>query len=44
MKAKDAIQKSGQIEPERIFISEPKSLTPEKKAKIKESRVDFKIS
>jgi hypothetical protein len=44
MKAKEAILKSGQIEPERIFINEPKSLTPEKKEKIKESRVDFKIS
>jgi hypothetical protein len=44
IKTKDAILKSGQIEPERIFIIQPKSLTPEKKQKIKESRVDFKIS
>jgi hypothetical protein len=44
MKAKDAILKAGQIESERIFITEPKSLTPEKKEKIKTSRVDFKIS
>jgi hypothetical protein len=31
------------VEPERIFIIEPKSLAPEKKEKLKESRVDFKI-
>jgi len=43
MKAKDAILKSGQIEPERIFIVEPKSLATEKKEKVKDSRVDFKI-
>jgi hypothetical protein len=43
MKVKDAILKSKQVEPERVFILEPKSLTPEKKEKIKESRVDFKL-
>jgi hypothetical protein len=43
MKVKDAILKSGQIEPERIFILEPKSLAPAKKEKIKDSRVDFKL-
>jgi uncharacterized protein involved in outer membrane biogenesis len=43
MQVKEAILKSGQVEPERIFIVEPKSLTPEKKEKLKESRVDFKI-
>ncbi|HUL38303.1 MAG TPA: hypothetical protein VLW47_11505, partial [Thermodesulfobacteriota bacterium] len=43
MKVKDAILKSGQVEPERIFILEPKSLAPEKKEKVKESRVDFKL-
>jgi hypothetical protein len=43
MKVKDAILKSGQVEPERIFILEPKSLAPEKKEKIKDSRVDFKL-
>ena len=43
MKTKDAILKSGQIEPERIFILEPKSLAPEKKEKLKDSRVDFKL-
>lgn len=43
MKVKDTILKSGQIEPERIFMLEPKSLAPEKKEKVKDSRVDFKL-
>jgi uncharacterized protein involved in outer membrane biogenesis len=43
MKVKDAILKSGQVEPERVFTLEPKSLAPEKKEKVKESRVDFKL-
>ncbi len=43
MKVKEAILKSGQVEPERVFILEPKSLGAEKKEKIKDSRVDFKL-
>jgi len=43
MKVKDVILKSGKLEPERVFILEPKSLAPEKKEKIKASRVDFKL-
>jgi len=43
MKVKEAILKSKQVEPERIFILEPKSLAPEKKEKLKDSRVDFKL-
>ena len=43
MNVKDAILKSGQVEPERVFILEPKSLAPEKKEKVKDSRVDFKL-
>jgi uncharacterized protein involved in outer membrane biogenesis len=43
MKVKDAILKSGQVEPERVFILEPKSLAPEKKEKVRDSRVDFKL-
>jgi hypothetical protein len=43
MKVKDAILKSGQVEPERVFILEPKSLASEKKEKAKDSRVDFKL-
>jgi hypothetical protein len=43
MKVKDTILKSGEVEPGRVFILEPKSLTPEKKEKVKDSRVDFKL-
>jgi uncharacterized protein involved in outer membrane biogenesis len=43
MKVEDVILKSGKVEPERVFILEPKSLAPEKKEKIKASRVDFKL-
>ena len=39
----DLFLKSGQVTADRIFIIEPKSLTPEKKEKIKDSRVDFKL-
>ncbi len=43
MSIKDAILKSGKVEPERVFIIEPKSLAPEKKEKLKDSRVEFKL-
>ena len=43
MKVKDTILKSGQVEPERVFILEPKSLAPQKKEKLKDCRVDFKL-
>ena len=43
MKVQEVILKSGKVEPERVFILEPKSLAPEKKEKIKASRVDFKL-
>jgi uncharacterized protein involved in outer membrane biogenesis len=43
MSVKDAILKSGKVEPERVFILEPKSLAPEKKEKLKNSRVDFTL-
>lgn len=38
---KDLILKSGLVTPDRIFILEPKSISPEKKEKMKDSRVDF---
>jgi hypothetical protein len=41
---KDALLRSGKIDAERLFIVEPKGLTPEKKDKVKDSRVDFKIA
>jgi hypothetical protein len=40
---KEAILQSGKVEAERLFIVEPKSLTPEKKQGLKDSRVEFKI-
>ena len=41
---KDALLQAGKVEAERLFIVEPKGLTPEKKDKVKDSRVDFKIT
>jgi hypothetical protein len=41
---KDALLRSGKIDPERLFIVEPKGLTPEKKDKVADSRVEFKIT
>jgi hypothetical protein len=38
-----ALKKIVLIEGERLFIIEPKSLSPEKRDKIKDSRVDFKL-
>jgi hypothetical protein len=38
-----AILRSGKVEAERLFIVEPKTLSPEKKDKVKDSRVEFKI-
>ncbi|HSB78209.1 MAG TPA: DUF748 domain-containing protein, partial [Candidatus Methylomirabilis sp.] len=41
---KDAILQSGKVGAERLFIVEPKGLTPEKKDNVKDSRVEFKIA
>jgi len=43
MKVRDAILKSGHVEPERVFILEPKSLAAGKKDKIRASRVDLTL-
>ncbi|MDE2058192.1 MAG: DUF748 domain-containing protein [candidate division NC10 bacterium] len=43
LKVKDAILRSNKVEPERLFIVEPKSLAPEKRNALKQSRVDFRI-
>jgi len=40
---KDRLLRSGKVEPERIFLVEPKTLSPERKEKMKDSRVDFRI-
>lgn len=33
----------GKVEPERVFLVEPKTLPPERKEKMRDSRVDFRI-
>jgi len=43
LEVKNHILKSKQVEPERIFLIEPKSIQPEKKEKVKDSRVDFRL-
>ena len=43
LKIKDYILKSGQVTADRMFLVEPKSLEPEKKEKLKNSRVDFRL-
>ena len=43
LKIKDYILKSGQVHAERVFLVEPKTLEPEKKEKLKNSRVDFRL-
>jgi len=40
---KDMLLKSKLVEQERIFLVEPKTLQPEKKEKVRDSRVDFKL-
>ncbi len=42
-KVQELILKSKQVEPERVFLVEPKTLQPEKKEKLKDSRVDFRL-
>lgn len=40
---RELILKSGDIAADRIFIVEPKTLVPEKKEKVKDSRMNFKL-
>ena len=40
---RDRLVASGKVEPERVFLVEPKTLPPEKKEKLRDSRVDFRI-
>ncbi|MCE5311580.1 MAG: DUF748 domain-containing protein [Nitrospiraceae bacterium] len=40
---KDYIIKSGKVEQQRVFLIETKSLAPEKKQKLKDSRAEFKL-
>ena len=43
LNVKELIIKSGQVTADRLFIVEPKSLTPEKKENLKNSRADFSL-
>jgi hypothetical protein len=43
MNVKEAILKSGEVEPERVFVVGPKTLTPPKREKLKDGRVEFKL-
>jgi len=43
MTVKEGILKSGEVEPERVFIVAAKTLAPPKNEKLKESRVEFKL-
>jgi hypothetical protein len=40
---KEHILRSGRVDPSRVFVRWPKSLTPEKKEGLRESRVEFKL-
>jgi hypothetical protein len=40
---RDRLIASGKVEPGRVFLVEPKTLPPERKEKLKDSRVDFRI-
>jgi len=42
-RVRDRLVASGKVEPGRIFLVEPKSLPPERKEKIRDSRVDFRL-
>ncbi|MGB5195904.1 MAG: DUF748 domain-containing protein, partial [Candidatus Deferrimicrobium sp.] len=40
---KDALVASGKVETGRVFLVEPKTLPPERKEKLRDSRVDFRL-
>jgi len=40
---KEVLIRTGKVEPGRIFLVEPKTLPPERKEKLRDSRVDFRI-
>jgi hypothetical protein len=43
LNVREKLIQSGQVEPERVFLVEPKTLAPEKKEKLSDSRVDFRL-
>ena len=42
-RTRDFLLAAGKVEAGRVFLSEPKSLAPEKKEKLKDSRVNFTL-
>jgi hypothetical protein len=42
-RVRDRIVATGKVEPGRVFLVEPKTLAPERKEKLRDSRVDFRI-
>ncbi|HEY5191517.1 MAG TPA: hypothetical protein VII77_05985 [Candidatus Deferrimicrobium sp.] len=40
---RDRLVAMEKVEPERVFLVEPKTLPPERKEKLRDSRVDFRI-
>jgi hypothetical protein len=42
-RVRDHLVAKGKVENERVFIVEPKTLAPERKEKLRDSRVDFRI-
>jgi hypothetical protein len=40
---RDRLVAVGKVEPGRVFLVEPKTLPPERKEKLRDSRVDFRI-
>ena len=40
---RDRLVAMGKVEPERIFLVKSKTLPPERKEKLRDSRVDFRI-
>jgi hypothetical protein len=42
-RVRDRLAGSGKVEPGRIFLVEPKTLPPERKETLRDSRVDFRI-
>jgi hypothetical protein len=42
-RVRNTILTSGKVTADRVFVVEPKAISPEKKEKVKESRVDFRL-
>ena len=42
-RVRDRLVASGKVEPGRVFLVEPKTLPPERKEKLRDSRVDFRL-